>query len=58
MLQVRGFTAQTGAVIHDLAVNFACGKVNKAQESPSNRWAQIARLRFRTAMLLKDFFIS
>src|SRR6185369_2954403 len=58
MLQVRGLNAQTGAVINDLAVNFPCGKVNKAQDSPSTRWAQTARLRFRTAMLLKDFFIS
>ena len=58
MLQIRGLTAQTGAVIDDLAVNFACGKVNKAQDSPSTRWAQTPCLRFRTAMLLKDFFIS
>jgi hypothetical protein len=35
MLQVRCLTAQTGAVINDLAVNFPCGKVNKAQDSPS-----------------------
>jgi hypothetical protein len=37
MLQVRGFTAQTGAVIHDLAVYFASGKIYKAQDSPSIR---------------------
>src|SRR6478735_5006099 len=58
MLQVRGLTAQTGAVIDDLAVNFAGGKVNKAQESPHTRGAKNVRLRFRTAMKLKGFFIS
>jgi hypothetical protein len=57
MLQVRGLTAQTGAVIDDLAVNFSCGKINKAQDSPGNRRAQ-APLRSRTALVLKDFFIS
>src|SRR5262249_62418972 len=35
MLQVRGLTAQTGAVIDDLAVDFTSGKINKAQGSPS-----------------------
>src|SRR6185503_7499147 len=29
MLQVRRLTAQTSAVVDDLAVNFSCGKVNK-----------------------------
>src|SRR5947209_3653844 len=37
MLQVRCFTAQTGAVINDLAVNFASGKVYETQGSPSIR---------------------
>src|SRR6185437_10028285 len=37
MLQVRCLTAQTGAVIDDLAVNFTSGKINKAQGSPSIR---------------------
>src|SRR5471030_2660361 len=58
MLQVRGFAAQTGAVIHDLAVNLASGKVYKAQDSPSILGRANRTLAFRTTMLLKDFFIS
>jgi hypothetical protein len=37
MLQVRSLTAQTGAVVDDLAVNFTSGKINKTQGSPSIR---------------------
>src|SRR6266849_4064450 len=37
MLQVRGFTAQTGAVVHDLAVNLASRKINKTQDAPHIR---------------------
>jgi hypothetical protein len=30
-LQIGGFAAKTGTVIHDFAVNFSGGKVNEAQ---------------------------
>src|SRR5262249_12498601 len=60
MLQVLGLTAQTGAVIDDLAVDFASGKINKAQGSPTIRLITThkAWVMARNVMLLKDFFIS
>jgi hypothetical protein len=59
MLQVRGLTAQTGAVIHDLAINLTSGKIYKAQDSPSIR-AQAFPIDAVAPNdpLLKDFFIS
>ena len=39
-LQVGGFAAKSSAVIHDLAVNFARGKIDKAQDVPRDlSWA-------------------
>jgi hypothetical protein len=58
VLQVRGLTAQAGAVIHDLAVNFSSGKVDKTQDSPSTRRAKRHACGSRFAIQLKDFFIS
>jgi hypothetical protein len=59
MLQVRSLTAQTGAVIDDLAVDFTSGKINKTQDSPSIRAKNtVSVAMFETTSLLKDFFIS
>src|SRR5262249_20671793 len=59
MLQIRGLTAQTGAVIDDLAVNLPRGKVNKTQGSPGIRTeTALIRGHVRNDQLLKNVFIS
>jgi hypothetical protein len=41
VLQIGGLAAQSGPVVHDLAINFAGCKVNETQRLPSGHVADI-----------------